>query len=317
MYSGSSAIDYLASAATGSDSGESSHWQKYHANFRFLGDGFDGVRGFGGREQPYSGIRRSLHLLMQRRFRSIGASLPDFAAIDWILADMTAKQGRAYDLDVLRQGLTLAFIKARIPDEIGPNVDCCIIGDGFASMTTLLLASGSARTVVLVNLTKTLLVDLWYLKLWMGEHKFESRVSLVTDSHELSEALATRPNGGEGVRVIAIQASDHELLRHCPIDIVLNIASMQEMDPPVISAYFDDLRAIASRRKLHFYCCNREEKRLPDGTVTKFDSYPWKEADEVLVDELCPWHQQYYTLLPPRYAPYDGRIRHRLLLMAE
>ena len=112
--------------------------------------------------------------------------------------------------------------------------------------------------------------------------------------------------------MIAIQAMDHELLRLCPVDLALNIASMQEMDTPVISAYFEDLRAIASQRQLASYCCNREENRLPDGTVTRFSEYPWNSSDKITVDELCPWHQQYYVFRIPAYRLYDGPIRHRL-----
>ena len=91
---------------------------------------------------------------------------------------------------------------------------------------------------------------------------------------------------------------------------------MQEMDPPVIAAYFEDLRVIASQGQLFFYCCNREEKTLPDGTVTCFAGYTWHEGDQILVDELCPWNQQHYSLRPPFYRPYDGPIRHGLLIAA-
>jgi hypothetical protein len=190
----------------------------------------------------------------------------------------------------------------------------CVIGDGFALMTALLLGSDSANRVVLINLTKTLLVDLWYLKLWMGEEAFESSVDLVTDEEGLLRALAKPMTMGR--RVVAIQASDHRLLRQCPVDIALNIASMQEMNPPVIAAYFDDMRAITSQRNLVFYCCNREEKMLPDGTVIRFAAYPWHEADQILVDGLCPWHQFYYVLRPPFfYRPFDGPVRHRLVIL--
>jgi hypothetical protein len=44
---------------------------------------------------------------------------------------------------------------------------------------------------------------------------------------------------------------------------------MQEMNLPIIEAYFDDMRAIASNQQLIFYCCNREEKILPHGKITK------------------------------------------------
>ena len=115
--------------------------------------------------------------------------------------------------------------------------------------------------------------------------------------------------------MISIQAKDHELLRLRPVDTALNIASMQEMDPSVISAYFDDLRAIGYYRQLAFYCCNREEKRLPDGEVTRFSEYPWNSSDKMIVDELCPWHQQHYVFRIPTYRLYDGPIRHRLVIL--
>ena len=86
--------------------------------------------------------------------------------------------------------------------------------------------------------------------------------------------------------MIAIQATHHDLLRKCPIDLAINIASMQEMDPPIIDAYFDDLRAVAEQKKVIFYCCNREEKMLPDGTVTRFLDYKWKASDQIIIGHL-------------------------------
>lgn len=116
--------------------------------------------------------------------------------------------------------------------------------------------------------------------------------------------------------MIAIQAVHHQLLRQVSLDLVINIASMQEMDPPVIAEYFDDFRAVSVKRPLYFYCCNREGKKLPDGTTVRFVDYPWSISDHILVDELCPWHQKYYTVVPPFYRPFDGPIRHRLVRMS-
>jgi hypothetical protein len=99
------------------------------------------------------------------------------------------------------------------------------------------------------------------------------------------------------------------------MSLAVNIVSMQEMNPPVIAAYFADLRAVAAKSSLLFYCCNREEKFLPDGTVTRFVDYPWHSDDEVMVDELCPWHREYYRFRPPFYRSYDGPIRHRLVAL--
>jgi hypothetical protein len=189
-----------------------------------------------------------------------------------------------------------------------------VIGDGFGSMTSLLLASRSAGRVILINLTKTLMVDLWFLKLWMGDQVFDASVDLVTNPEEFSTALG-KPTGEGFGRVIAIRAMDHQLLRECSANFAINIASMQEMDTPVIAAYFDDLRSIAGNQELMFYCCNREEKSLPDGTITRFSQYPWAAADKIIADELCPWHQQFYSFKPPFFRPYDGPIRHRLAVM--
>lgn len=310
MFSGQAAIDYLATEAIKDDPSASSHWQKYHSEFKFDGQGFVGLQGFGGRTKRPTGLRAYLLLLLQKRFRNFGVSYDKFHAIDALANRVTIKQGRAYDLDVLRQTLTIAFLLASAPAKFTGNTTCCVIGDGFASMSTLLLASKSAGRVVLVNLTKTLLVDLWYLKLWMGEDVFEKSVDLVVDEAGLARALA-KPHDAQ--QIIAIQASDHRLLQSCPIDFVINIASMQEMDPPVISRYFEDLRVIARKRDLLFYCCNREEKTLPDGVVTKFANYPWVDDDKVWVDGLCPWTQYYYSNRPPFYRPYDGAFRHRLV----
>ncbi len=315
IYSGQHAIDHLASNLNIADPGESSHWNHYHSAFHFSGVGFRGLQGFGGCGSPYKGLRLALHRLLQRRYRRMASAYAEFTMMDRLGYEITAREGRAYDLDMLRQVITLAFLNQTLPNAFSPKASICVIGDGFASMAVLLLAQRAAGRVVLVNLTKTLLVDVWYLKLWMGTDEFESRVHLVTDEDGLHRSLSSPIEIGEA-QVVAIQARHHALLKVCPIDFAFNVASMQEMDPPVIAAYFDDLRAIAARRTVTFYCCNREEKILPDGTITRFAAYPWQEGDRIITDELCPWHQFYYSLTPPFYRPYDGPIRHRLVELA-
>jgi len=59
------------------------------------------------------------------------------------------------------------------------------------------------------------------------------------------------------------------------------------------------------------------KKMLPGGGVLKLDDYPWSASDRILVDELCPWSQTFYTWRPPIYRPYDGPIRHRLTFLAK
>lgn len=312
MYSGTDAIRFLAENLDADDPLSSSHWREYHAGFRFSGEGFEGLTGFGGIGTPHRGIRLLVHRLLQRKYRRMARVWSEFPWIDRVARAVTGKQNRTYDLDVLRQVLALTLLRQQLSGSRATPETVCVIGDGFATMTTLLLATGTCRRVITVNLSKTLLVDLWYLRLWLGDEAFQTSVDLVTDEADLRRALAD--NGKGPHRVIAIRASDHRLLRHCPIDLAINIASMQEMDPGVTAGYFEDLRAAAATRPVTFYCCNREEKTLPDGTVARFSSYPWSADDEVMLDELCPWHQEYYATRPPYYRPYDGPIRHRLVV---
>lgn len=92
---------------------------------------------------------------------------------------------------------------------------------------------------------------------------------------------------------------------------------MQEMNPDPIAGYFDDMREVAKHQDSFFYCCNRIEKTFPDGTTVRFKEYPWSDSDQVIVDELCPWHQEFYSIKPPFYHPYDGPIQHRLIKISE
>ena len=316
IYSGCDAIKYLASQAEHDEAGKSSHWEKYHEGYQFDGSQFKGLKGFGGNAKPYKGLKLGLNSLLQQRFRKLGAVFGLFEQISCKGKLLTERQCRAMDLDVLRQSITLSFLYNHLPEVLSPEATSCVIGDGFATLTSLFLGSDLANQVLLVNLTKTLLVDLWYLKSDFGDKEFDRSVCLVTDEAGIIEAIDKKNESARRPRVIAIQADNHALLRFCPIDIAVNVASMQEMEPKVIEDYFMDFRAVATRKPIAFYCCNREEKELPDGTITRYSEYPWRKEDKVLVDELCPWHQQYYTLYPPFYRPYDGPHRHRLLYLS-
>ncbi len=313
IYRGVAAIDYLSTQLLEEDPGESSHWRKYHSSFQFSGSGFSGLQGFGGNSARW---HTPFHRLLQHPFRKMGKNFSQFKGIDKTAFLITGSQRRAYDLDVLRQTLTVAFLRETIPAVLNPSSMGCVIGDGFASTTSILIETHSAECVVVVNLTKTLLVDLWFLKEWMGGSNFDFQVRLVTDEESLREVLVEQSSNTSQVKVIAIQAKDHHLIKKCPIDYTINIASMQEMEPNIIEEYFNDLRSAAVNNEMYFYCANREEKLMPDGAVTRFSEYPWSSEDEVKVDELCPWHQTYYSHIPPFYRPYDGAHRHRLVKLA-
>ncbi|PJE00526.1 MAG: sugar O-methyltransferase [Leptospira sp.] len=310
IFSSKDAIYYLVNHLDQDDPATSSHWRKYHKDFK-VADNLDisGIIGFGGNSKQYKGLKKWIHLGFQARYRVLGKVFSYFNDIDAIALKMTQMQGRAYDLDVLRQTLSLSFLMDNLKWNPLDTKDktVAVIGDGFASMSLLLLLSGFAKKVILVNLSKTLLVDLILLNKYFDQDSSKT-FTLITNKEDIPHT--------ENADLVAIQATNHELLRSFPIDLFINIASMQEMNPDTISSYFSDFRVVANKRDSYFYCCNRIEKTFPEGTTVRFNNYPWKDSDIILLDELCPWHQQYYSIIPPFYHPYDGPIQHRFVKLS-
>ena len=103
----------------------------------------------------------------------------------------------------------------------------------------------------------------------------------------------------------------------------ININSMQEMNTETVQNYFKFLRMHMAKDHL-FYCCNREEKIMPEGEISRFLSYPWHKDDLHLVDEACPWQKcilsrrslekgpKIFNRRVPFINYFDGDIRHRL-----
>jgi hypothetical protein len=267
--------------------------------------------GFGGSDKPYRGIRKYIYKLLQKPFREKGKVFPNFNILDDIAKKVTSSQNRAYDLDVLRQVITLSMLFEKIGHETNNTL---IIGDGFGTMASLVHLSKFSSKIILINLTKTLLVDLSYLKKNLGEFNFEKKVALITSSSKTNSILFETMQNNE-IEIVAIEAKNQDLIKQISIDIAINIASMQEMNPDVSNKYVNDMRLCKTTtgKPLFFYCCNRVEKHLPGGEITKIQEYGWEADDEVVLDELCQWHQKYYSIIPPFYRNYDGPHWHKLI----
>lgn len=203
---GIKAIDFLSEQSVKDDPGASSHWKYYHSNFSYNKGKMKGMEGFGGYTHPYRGLRKLVHQFLQKPYRNMTSAFASFRVIDQCANFITTKQNRAYDLDVLRQSITLAFLKNMCPNQLNGESTIWVIGDGFASMTSLILANRFAKRVILVNLTKTLLVDLHYLRLWLGVKKFDKMVKLHTKTS--GEDDIPKDDNSEDFEIIAIQASD-------------------------------------------------------------------------------------------------------------
>lgn len=205
---------------------------------------------------------------------------------------------------MIRQVLTLALIRDRVG--LAPAGQCnLVIGDGYGVLTSLFLLAAPDRRTILVNLTKPLLLDLAYVRMAAPD----AGLALVSTSDEMERALAD-----DGIRLIAVRADDAACIKTAPIGVAANVVSMQEMDPDVISGYFDILRQNQAPTT-SFYCCNKRYKRLKDGTEVRFEEYPWRGSDQILLDAVCRWSQWIYSKQPPFWQYRRGASRviwHRL-----
>ena len=294
----------LAENLSDADDAASSHWKYYHQFFAINKTlEIKNVNGFGDGKKPYSPFTKTAHHLLQRRYRKMVPNNSFFQKTYLKAQENTFRNSLRFSLDTLRQVLTLSHLEAR--GLISENNIALVIGDGFACMGSLLLQSGVAKKVIMVNLTKTLFVDVTYA-MTLPELAENESMALVDSKDDMKKAIHDSK-----VKMIFIEAVDCDILHASKADLVFNIASMQEMEMKYINIYFDQMRKIAQKKSIHFYCCNRQSKTLPDKTLIEFSAYPWKDQDEHYFDELCPWHQDYYRIIPKFYFPYDGPIIHR------
>lgn len=217
---------------------------------------------------------------------------------------------RLYDYDCIRQILSLN----EILKQLGVNAInythnvlsrksikvACVIGDGYGYFSTLLKTFAPEINVISVNLGRTLFFDVLY-----------SQKCLTAQNPVLLKKKDNKYKLLEKNTLVFCEAENYHILEGMPIDLFINITSMQEMNPLIINKYFEYIKSSASN-PVYFYCCNRLEKMLPDGTVTRFMEYPWTYST-VMLDELCPWFQVYPISRPPFWVRFDGQIQHRFV----
>ena len=288
------------------DKEASSHWRDFSRNIfaRSAGknlqlDGY-GFGESGQRSLPIRLIGRFsifLHLIKLRDYqlykRIYGAK------------KIIKKMGLHFSLDAFRQVATLNLLNKYIGTNNEPS-RILIIGDGHGILSALIHTEYPKSQITLVDLGAVLLFQSHYLH----EAFPQALQSLVEEGHDncRDATFIFCPSGDLG-------------LLSLEFDLAINVASMQEMDPLVVARYFDFLRK--SKTQL-FYCCNRLEKFLVGGEVTRFMDYPWDSSDIHLVDELAPWHQWFFAIggassnvkymgVPvPFMHQYDGPHWHRL-----
>ena len=177
----------------------------------------------------------------------------------------------------------------------------CIIGDGHGFFGTLIKSLIPDAKIIFVNLGRNLLIDVVCFS------------SIFTDNEALHLLREEDKEDISNHSIVFLEAENYELMRDLPISLFINIASMQEMDLSMINNYFDAMRTTTVES--YFYCVNREEKTLPDGSVIRFNDYPWQSSDITVsgIDGMCPWYQEYLSSIPPFWKPFDGPHWHRLI----
>ncbi|MEM1156912.1 MAG: putative sugar O-methyltransferase [Verrucomicrobiota bacterium] len=287
----------------------SSHWLEFGEGFRaeineagsicgYSNPGVAPVRWRNKEHQFADVIARRLHY----QYAPSGAlsimkeSSPMIHQIGW---DLT--------LDLFRQACTLALLRKHYKNK--PKL-LLVIGDGYGGLALLSKVLYPELSVILVDLGKTLTMQAFYLGKAFPD---------------LNHRLLTEVEKADEPGFYFCPAENADRIRKEHLDVVVNIASMQEMDSHVVSNYFSIVRSALNKDGV-FYCCNRLEKQMPDGTWSRFSEYPWLNQDEFLVDAACPWHQYFMAPKPkgkirifgkrlPHKVVYDGVHWHRLAKM--
>ncbi len=295
----------------------SSHWRLYsdrvQLDFKDNGD-LISLKGEGFGNPTWNSIRACLldlfcimtHLLhLKRRISIIKLYIN--------VCFLCKRIGLSPTLDTFRQVCSLVILSEYISKRLTSRpLNFLIIGDGYGILSCLIAQKFPGCTLTLVDIGNTLLFQAYYCQRAYPDLR-----------HTL---LGTQlPISLEGFSYCA--SEDMNILRSFEFDIVINIASMQEMNQQTIAKYFKLLRDVMRNDNL-FYCSNRISKLLVGGEHIKYDEYPWITDDVHLTDEICPWHRYFFSPTPvnvirtnfrfqiPTIKRYDGLSRHRVTVLS-
>ncbi len=282
----------------------SSYWEKYGAfvsvrktNGKFLMEGC----AFGHFVRPGT-LRHCKHFIASILSRQL---LDRFKVTEEIKVagySVARRQARLVIFDEVKQMIICDILNKQNILKQCKNI--VVIGDGYGFMTCLLKILVPQANIICVNLGKILLFDLLFAsKVFPNE-----KMVLLKSNDDYDKTL-------EQYSMVFIEAENCEMLFKRDLDLFINIASMQEMNPNVIKVYFDIIRSSIGKR--YFYACNREEKVLPDGTIVRFDEYPWSIKDKIIFEEFPTFYQRFPVSTPPFWLSLDGPVKHKLAIMGQ
>lgn len=293
----------------------SSHWKAMHTKIHVRSE--NGriksvfAEGFGDLQidsLPYklfSQLNICVHFLILKNKKSI-------FHVYKIARDICHRLEVAMTINSFYQVCTAALLMRAIPRK--DDFYILNIGDGYGFLSILLKEIYPKAKIVLVDLGKTLLFQAEFC------HKAYPAKRHTLLSKDNSQDI-------KNADFIYCPAEDLFLLDPLNFDLAVNVVSMQEMNSSTIQDYFAFLHC-HMKKENYFYCCNRIEKKLVGGEVTKIDNYPWDKEDRHILDEICPWRGFfiYHRKISERgltlgkwripFISYmDGDIKHRLTIL--
>lgn len=291
----------------------SSHWKNFSQKFKVDVDeagNVNEIKGYGFGGSGNTGVLSNLVASFGNFLIRSGLSYPNLGAVISNSQKMVRKMGLSFSQDAFRQACVAGFLKTHLEKQTVVVKNILLIGDGHGILSALMSELFPDAKIFLIDLGQTLFFQSYYL----GNTFPEKKHTLIGEEYEKAE------NG-----FFYCPAEDLSLFPVENFDLAINVASMQEMTMNVVDQYFQLLR---ERKTKFFYCCNRLEKKLPDGEIIRFMNYPWNTEDIQLVDEKCPWHQFFigrssaeniklFNLIPvPLLHRYDGIHWHRLSILS-
>ena len=278
-------------SVSGSDA-YSSYWKKWVNSFDFLDPETNLQKIYGDYYTPVRWHSKNAILRVLVSLEIFGANILSspkyyFAALVrpsyWKLSQTCRRQKRHMNFANIIALSAFNFICSKAKPE---SQTICVIGDGASNFVSLCLSAPEQfKKIISINLPEVHLVEIEMILLSGVD---ESDLTLVDSKAGVSEFF------GSDSKVAIVSAEDVNCLLGTKIDVFVNMSSMQEMTKEAISEYFD----LISRNGALFYCCNRKEKKLPDGTIIRFDEYPWGSA-KFLIKEVCPWMRKTMNLTRP------------------
>lgn len=282
---------------TKSENQKSSHWKQHTKNFQILEDGaIDGIYGFGCTSKN-TFFKSTVHIILQRLiFKNKIFKSPWYK----FSKKMSQAQDRVLDLDSLRHVFTLDFLDSVLLSKKKLN-NVCIIGDGMTNFVSPSLKSNHFKKIISVNLVEVLLSDLMLLN---KERELKNNeIGIALTDKDLSSMLVDTET-----RLICIAAQNAEIISNMGIELFVNIASFQEMNEALIDNYFKIIKS----NNAYLYSCNRKYKELIGGEILEFSNYPWGDP-QIIIDDICPWHQKYYNVWKFPFVHKYQTVLHRLV----